>query len=153
MTVECEEFEYCKVKVNYSADSDLVLEKREEVLDAVKKMNVKESFLIHLKDGETRSIPLERLDFMKRPACQFCADYAAEFADISCGGIGAPEGQTTVIIRTLTGRKLFNDACGQTIELFNPKDNANLTANILKQIDAASSAKKRLAAKHRQTLY
>jgi len=115
-------------------------------------MNVKETFIIHLKDGEIKSIPLERLDFMKRPACQFCADYAAEFADISCGGIGAPEGQTTVIIRTPTGRKLFNDACGQTIELFNDLDKATLTAKVLKQIDAVSSAKKRLAAKHRKVL-
>ncbi len=122
-------------------------------LENVKKMNVKETFLVHLKDGETKSIPLERLDFMKRPACRFCADYAAEFADISCGGIGAPDGHTSVIIRTSTGRKLFNDACGQTIELYNAKDNAALTAKVLKQIEAASSAKKRLAAKHRQTLH
>ena len=41
MTVQCEEFEYCKVKVSYSADSELVLEKRDEVLEAVKKQNVK----------------------------------------------------------------------------------------------------------------
>jgi coenzyme F420 hydrogenase subunit beta len=119
----------------------------------VKKYNIKETFIIHLRDGETKSLPLEHLDFMKRPACRFCADYAAEFADISCGGIGAPEGQTTVIIRTQTGRTLFNDACGQTIELFNPKDKANLAAKALKQIGTASSSKKRLAAKHRQTLY
>ncbi len=118
----------------------------------VLKYNIKETFLIHLKNGETKSIPLERLDFMKRAACRFCADYSAEFADISFGGIGAPEGQTTTIIRTQTGRQLFNKACGQTIELFNPKDNAALIAKVLKQIEAASSAKKRLAAKHRQTL-
>ncbi|MDM8540897.1 Coenzyme F420 hydrogenase/dehydrogenase, beta subunit C-terminal domain [Desulfococcaceae bacterium HSG9] len=118
----------------------------------VQKYNIKETFLIHLKDGETKSIPLEHLDFMKRPACRFCADYAAEFADISCGGIGAPEGQTTVIIRTQTGRRLFNDACGQTIELFDAKDKVNLIAKALKQIEAASAAKKRLSAKHRQAL-
>lgn len=41
MTIEFEEFEYCKVKVNYTADADLITEKREEALEAVKNMNVK----------------------------------------------------------------------------------------------------------------
>lgn len=41
MSIEFDEFEYCKVKVNYSADADLIAEKREESLEAVKKMNVK----------------------------------------------------------------------------------------------------------------
>jgi len=56
MTVECEEFEYCKIKVNYSADSDLVLEKRDEALEAVKKMNVKvPGFRQGLKNVNTKS--------------------------------------------------------------------------------------------------
>lgn len=41
MTIEFNEFEYCKVKVNYTADAGLVLEKREEAIEAIKKMNVK----------------------------------------------------------------------------------------------------------------
>jgi len=41
MAVECEEFEYCKVKVHYIADSDLVVEKREEAISELKKMKVK----------------------------------------------------------------------------------------------------------------
>lgn len=41
MTVECEEFEYCKVKVHYEAPADLVEEKRDEAVAQIKKAKVK----------------------------------------------------------------------------------------------------------------
>ncbi len=41
MTVECEEFEYCKVKVHYTADPELVEEKRDEVVSTIKKSKVR----------------------------------------------------------------------------------------------------------------
>jgi coenzyme F420 hydrogenase subunit beta len=50
---------------------------------------------------------------MKRYACRFCNDYAAEFADISFGGIGAEQGWTTVISRTPLGRAILADARGR----------------------------------------
>ncbi|MCP4690319.1 MAG: coenzyme F420 hydrogenase, partial [Desulfobacterales bacterium] len=68
--------------------------------DQVKKVNIKEDLLIHLDTGETKRIPLDELEYMKRFACYFCTDYSAELADISFGGLGAPEGWTTVITRT-----------------------------------------------------
>jgi trigger factor len=43
MTIECDEFEYCKVRVDYTADSDLVFEKRDEVLENLKSTNPKVS--------------------------------------------------------------------------------------------------------------
>lgn len=41
MTVECTEFEYCKVKVHYVADPDLVIEKRNEAILNIKKLKPK----------------------------------------------------------------------------------------------------------------
>ena len=41
MTVECEEFEYCKVKVHYVADPDLVQEKRDEIVSNIKRAKPK----------------------------------------------------------------------------------------------------------------
>ena len=58
----------------------------------VYKVNLKEELLIHLNNREIRAIPLDRLDFMKRYACRFCDDYAAEFADLSFGGHRRPRG-------------------------------------------------------------
>ena len=83
----------------------------------VRKVNVKEDLLIHLKSGEVRTIPLDKLEFMKRYACQYCDDYAAEFADLSFGGIGAPEGWTTVVVRSPLGRAIMADARGVDVEL------------------------------------
>jgi len=41
MTVEVKELEYCKLQVSYTADSDVVLEKREEALETLKRSNPK----------------------------------------------------------------------------------------------------------------
>ncbi|MEJ2671338.1 MAG: Coenzyme F420 hydrogenase/dehydrogenase, beta subunit C-terminal domain [Deltaproteobacteria bacterium] len=87
----------------------------------VSKVNVKEKLLIHLHNQEVRSLPLDELDFMKRFACRYCNDYSAEFADISFGGIGSPEGWTTVFTRTPKGRTLFNDAVGVALEEYQDK--------------------------------
>ena len=76
--------------------------------------------------GRSASIPLDHLDFMKRFACRYCDDYAAEFADLSFGGIGAPEGWTTVIARSPLGRAILADARGTDLEQFNFKDDPQL---------------------------
>ena len=41
MTVQTQEVEYCKLQVHYTADPDVVLEKREEAVDALKRAKVK----------------------------------------------------------------------------------------------------------------
>jgi coenzyme F420 hydrogenase subunit beta len=79
----------------------------------VRKINVKEELFIHLKNGETRTLSLKQLDFMRRHACRYCDDYSAEFADISFGGIAAEEGWTTVVARTPLGRAAFANARGE----------------------------------------
>jgi coenzyme F420 hydrogenase subunit beta len=57
--------------------------------EAVRKVNIKETLVLHLTSGEVKSIPLEELFSIRRYACQFCADYSNELADLSFGGIGA----------------------------------------------------------------
>ena len=91
--------------------------------EEVQKVNVKEELMIHLSNKKVRLIQLDKLDFMKRDACRFCADYSGEFADISFGGLGSAEGWTTVITRTSIGRSLFADALRAAIEEYNFKDN------------------------------
>jgi coenzyme F420 hydrogenase subunit beta len=39
-----------------------------------------------------------------------CPDFANEFADISAGGLGSPDGYTTVVVRTSLGQELYNGA-------------------------------------------
>ncbi len=45
-----------------------------------------------------------------RPACRVCTDFANDFADISVGGVGSPEGYTTTVLRTELGMKRYMEA-------------------------------------------
>jgi coenzyme F420 hydrogenase subunit beta len=119
----------------------------------LKKINVKDTFVAHLKNGKRLSVPLEQLDFMKRYACRYCMDYSAEYADISFGGIGAKEGWTTVITRSPLGRAIFADAKGKTLEIPTPsngfEENAKKT---LEKIRQASDRKLKSAEINRKKL-
>jgi len=115
----------------------------------VRKVNIKESLLLHMVSGEIKSIELEHLYSIRRYACQFCTDYAAELADISFGGIGAAEGFTTVVARTPLGRAALADAKGSgVIEEFNYKENPSYATDALNMVRTLSAAKKKKARHH-----
>lgn len=119
----------------------------------VVKLNIKEDFLVHLRDSSVLRIPLDGLDFMKRYACHYCPDYSAEFADIAFGGIGAEAGWTTVITRTPLGRAVFADARGSSVvEEFSRTDKPNYASDALSAMREASAAKKETARKNRSEL-
>lgn len=122
-------------------------------LEDLKKVNVKEDFIVHLNSGKTLTLPLKKLDFMKRYACRYCKDYSAEYADISFGGIGSKEGFTTVITRSPIGRAIFADAKGKTIEVLAGnigfEENASKTHE---KVRGASSLKKKQAEENHKKL-
>jgi coenzyme F420 hydrogenase subunit beta len=116
----------------------------------VSRINVKEEFQVHSKTGEFVQIPIEDLDFMKRHACRYCGDYSAEFADIAFGGIGAPEGWTTIITRTPLGRATLADARGKTIEDLAYTEGENTISEALTKVQAWSARKKKASRKLRR---
>jgi len=121
--------------------------------DDVTRINLKDKFIITLKSGDKRTVELEDMKSMKRYACHYCADYSAEFADISFGGIGAEEGWTTVITRTPLGRAVLADNRSfKSIEQFNVEDNPEFASFALQQVRKASSAKKKKARYKRRNL-
>ncbi len=79
-------------------------------INDIKKINLKEDFVITTKNDEVKHIPLSKLEKVARPACFACTDYANDFADISVGGIGSPEGYSTTIIRNEVGQKIYSNA-------------------------------------------
>lgn len=111
--------------------------------DDVVKLNIKEEFQVHFRNGGITKVPIDNLDFMKRHACKYCSDYTAEFADIAFGGIGAEEGWTTVITRTPLGRAVFADARGQAIEEYSADLSPDFATNALAAARTASVAKKK----------
>jgi len=58
-------------------------------------------------------------DFV-RPCCHYCTDFTAEFADISVGSIGSPEGWNTVIVRTERGEKALDRAVRAGVLVIKP---------------------------------
>ncbi|MBW1779756.1 MAG: Coenzyme F420 hydrogenase/dehydrogenase, beta subunit C-terminal domain [Deltaproteobacteria bacterium] len=118
----------------------------------VKRINIKEKLMIHLKSGEIMFIPLNELDFMKRYACRYCSDYSAEYADISFGGIGADEGWTSIVIRSNLGRAIFADASGKTLEVYTPEEKPDFAAEARKKIHMASEMKRNMARYNRRKI-
>ncbi len=120
--------------------------------NSVKKINVKEDLMIHLKNGEAKTVKLSALSFMKRFACNFCDDFAAEYADISFGGLGAEEGWTTVIMRSSLGRKIFSAAKAEAIEESAQSRRPHPARQALLRIRHWSDNKKKKALESRKTL-
>ena len=118
----------------------------------VAKVNVKEDLTVHLVDGQVRRIPLNRLDFMKRYACRDCGDYTSEYADLSFGGIGAPEGWTTVIVRSPLGRAILADAKEKEIEEMERGARREAVRRATEKVLDWSARKKETACRHHEEL-
>jgi coenzyme F420 hydrogenase subunit beta len=106
-------------------------------LTQVSKVNVKEDFFIYLDNGRVIHIPFEEIDSIARPACLVCPDFSAEFSDISFGGLGSPDGYTTVLIRSERGKMVYRGA---------------LTAGYVKERRYSSSEKARADVIHLQKM-
>lgn len=78
------------------------LDKRDMV-----KMNIKGVFQIWMKDGSYHEINLKECHAWTRKGCAYCPDFAAEHADISCGGIGKDDDWTLTVVRTDLGREII----------------------------------------------
>ncbi len=75
-----------------------------------RKINIKDKLYVHLKNDSVHALPLEEMDSIIRPACRYCEDYTAEYADLSFGGIGAEAGWTTILTRTPLGLDILRNA-------------------------------------------
>ena len=71
------------------------------------KMNIKGVFQIWMRDGSYHEINLKECHAWTREGCNHCPDFAAEHADISCGGIGEDNDWTLTVVRTELGREII----------------------------------------------
>lgn len=84
--------------------------KMDSSLDATKKMDIgKGKFWAETAD-ETKGIPIKDTHGYEQAGCNICTDYVAEYADISTGSVGSPDGWSTVLLRTDDGNSLFKAA-------------------------------------------
>jgi coenzyme F420 hydrogenase subunit beta len=98
---------------NFSFD-DVARERLEKKLDInledIVKLNIKDDFTITLTKGVTIHVPLEEIHEVARPACFACQDFSNEYADISVGGLGSPDGYTSTLIRTKVGMAIYDES-------------------------------------------
>jgi coenzyme F420 hydrogenase subunit beta len=98
----CETFDYEAFMVGKVQD-ELGID-----LDDISKVNVKGKVIVSLKmRKDDIEIPLKEARPLSNEWCHHCPDFAAEHADISCGGLGM-EGWTMVLVRSERGEEYFN---------------------------------------------
>jgi len=78
----------------------------------ITRMGVKKNrFKVNVGEKVVLDVPVAEVDVYMREPCRKCIDYTSELADISVGGVGSPEGWSTVITRTKLGEEVFKSAC------------------------------------------
>jgi coenzyme F420 hydrogenase subunit beta len=88
----------------------------------IAKMNIKGVFQIWTTDGTYREVNLKECHAWTRDGCNHCPDFAAEHADISCGGIGENADWTLTIVRTDLGREIITRMIDQGVIEARPGD-------------------------------
>ena len=77
----------------------------------ISKVGIKKgSFIAWDGENEVLHVPLREIDEHVRQSCKQCDDFTAEYADISVGGVGCPNGYSTIIARTEKGLELLKKA-------------------------------------------
>jgi coenzyme F420 hydrogenase subunit beta len=91
-------------------------------LNDVVKVNVKGKVIVTLRNGEDVIIPLKDARPYANEWCHHCPDFAAEHADLSCGGLGM-EGWTMILVRSEAGEDFLNRAVDAgVLELRDPEE-------------------------------
>ena len=102
-------------------------------LEDVSKVNIKGSLLIYSRGGDVRKVSLKEAKEFSRPLCKRCRDFSAEFADVSCGGVGL-EGWTLTVIRSKEGLRLFDEAMHKGLLEAKPVGDFPSSLRILKKL-------------------
>jgi len=92
----------CSKTFTYDGQREVLADHGIDIADVVK-INIKGVFQVWTRDGGYQEIPLKLFHPHTRPGCKLCPDFAAEHADISCGGIGAEGDWTLAVVRTKRG--------------------------------------------------
>lgn len=102
---------FCMETFSFGARTRRSLEKKLSVkLGQIRKLNIKDDVIVTTAKKESIHVPFSVMDEYARQPCFACTDFASEYADISCGGIGSPDGYTTTVLRTTAGETLYNRA-------------------------------------------
>jgi len=143
---------FCMENFSFNTKTRRALEKKLSVrLGQIHKLNIKDDVVVTTSKREVIHVPFKVMDEFARPACFACTDFANEYADISCGGIGSPDGYTTVILRSTGGETLYNrakeDQAIEELGFRNPGQRRDAGTEMMAKIVAATRRKQARCAK------
>jgi len=143
---------FCMESFSFGAKTRRALERKLSVkLGQIRKLHTKDDVIVTTAKKETIHIPFSVMDEFARPACLACTDFSNEYADISCGGVGSPDGYTTVLLRTTAGETLYNrakeDGAIEELRFRSLDQRRNASTEMMAKIVAATRRKQARAAK------
>jgi len=104
----------------------------------IAKVNIKGVFQIWLRDGSYREVPLKEGHAWTREGCKSCPDFAAEHADVSCGGIGELAGWTLTVVRSETGQEVVDEMVAAGALETRPGDDDPRALELMRRLSVAS---------------
>lgn len=105
------------------------------------KMNIKGVFQIWMRDGSYHEINLKECHAWTREGCTHCPDFAAEHADISCGGIGKDNDWTLTIVRTDLGREIISRMIADGSIVARPADEDPAAIELMRKLAEKSRSR------------
>ena len=147
---------FCMENFSFDGRARRALEKKLSVkLGRIRKLNIKDDIVVTTAHDDTVHIPFDAMDEFARPACFACTDFSNEYTDISCGGLGSPDGYTTTILRTTAGETLYNrakeDGAIEEFPFGGADERRNAGTEMMAKIVAATRRKQARAAKRTGT--
>ena len=137
---------FCTENFSYAGLKTIIEDHCKVPVASVNKMEIgKGKFSI--KGAKDVAIPIKETHKYEQDGCHVCSDLTAEFADISTGSIGTPDGWSTTFTRTTKGSDLMKKALAAG--LFDRKEMAEFAAPMgLAMLEKLETGKKDKAKKH-----
>ena len=86
------------------------------------------------KDGEDKGLAIKETHGYEQSGCNVCQDYVAEWADLSTGSVGSPDGWSTVLTRTDDGDSIFKAAVDAGLIETKPMDDVKPGLPLLEKL-------------------
>jgi len=116
---------FCTENFSYAGLKTIIEDHCKVPVDSVTKMEIGGG-KFKVKGAKEVAIPIKETHKYEQDGCHVCSDLTAEFADISTGSIGTPDGWSTVFTRTTKGSDLMKKALAAN--LFDKKEMAEFAA-------------------------
>lgn len=123
------------------ASLDTFTAKMDNNLAATEKMDIgKGKFWIDSDKGK-EGLSLKETHGYEQAGCNVCGDYVAEYADVSTGSVGSPDGWSTVLTRTGNGSDIFKSAVSAGLIETKPMDEVKPGLPLLEKLAKGKKSK------------